>query len=143
MSQRGRLPASRPDLAPDPWAPQFPDQAAGDRTLYRPADPDRPQTGAPYEPAPATSHLHGWRVLTDSFSRNFLAEANGFPRGSYLLQVAFRVKSGVPGVHTEYYYAFKSAAEPEGWAAVMRSAPRPGILIPDIQASCLGYRRAR
>jgi hypothetical protein len=134
---------TRPDLAAEPWSPQYPGQAAGDRTLYQPADADKPETGASWEPAPASSHLHGWKVLTDSFSRNFLAEANGFPRGSYLLQVGFRLRSGVPGLHTSYYYAFKTEAEAEGWAAVMRSAPRPGILIPDIQASCLGYRRSR
>lgn len=134
----------RRDLATEPWQPSFPAQAAGDGALYQPradSTEDAPRPGKPYEPAPPTSHLHGWRTFTDSFSRKFVAESYGFARGNCLLEVVFRAKG--KSAQTQYYFAFPTPEACERWADVLRGAARPGEHIPDVQAACLAYKRVR
>jgi hypothetical protein len=130
----------RPDLAGKAWDPKYADDAAGDRTTYAATtDPDKP-TNTPYTPAPAASSVFGFKLLDDSFSRNFVAESQGFPRGWSLVMVAFKRKGG-GGIAAEYYYAFPTAAEAQTRYAAIAAAEHPRAVINDWHAAGVKYRK--
>ncbi len=132
--------AKRPDLAGQTWDPKYGDDAVGDRTSYaKPTDADQP-TNTPYTPAPATSSVFGFKLLTDSFSRNFVAESQGFTRGWSLIMVAFKNK-GVGGIKAEYYYGFPTVAEAQSHYATISTAEHPRAVINDWHDAGVKYRK--
>jgi len=114
------------------WDPKYP-EAAGtpEQGVYE----EPLHGGAQYTPAPATSHVYGWRVQSGGFLK-FYAPSIGAPEGTKaLLGVAFK-PSPPPGstvhpneIKSEYVYAFQSVDEANAVAAAMAGDQHPGEVV--------------
>lgn len=131
----------------NPWDPKYPDAAVSpEQGTY-----DQPLTGgAPYEPAPATSHVYGFRrlALTQKFVRGIYAPSVGAPAGTVaVLQVAFKPspkRKGEPppsAIKSEYNYFFSDAAVAEKYLNDFRTAAHPGHVVQALERAGVPYKK--
>lgn len=124
----------RPRRGPEDWEPSYPEFAVdSDRDVY--ADP---QTGgADYIPAPATSHVYGFRLKAGGFVRKFLAPSyDGAPAGTVaILEVAFKPpkpKGATEHPNTiasEYSYFYTSEDDARAAFDALAGAAHPGEVV--------------
>lgn len=126
-----------------PWTPKYPGSAISPQQgIY--AQPS--STGAPYEPAPATSHVYGWKLLSGGFVSKFYAPSVGAAPGtSVVLMVAFkqRQKGGgyTNGIASEYEYYFSDPAVAEKYLNDFRTNPHPGHVVQALERAGVAYKR--
>lgn len=127
------------------WDPKFPDFAM---TPEQGAYDGEMSGGAPYEAAPDSSHVYGWKLLRGGFVKNFYGPSIGAPTGTVaIVGVAF--KPSPPrgsAVHpnqisTEYVYAFPNLEEAQRYVEAFRAAAHPGYVVQDLIAARVWYKR--
>jgi hypothetical protein len=126
------------------WAdPKYPDAAVpNDRGLY-----EKPTaSGAPWEHAPATSHVYGWKLLSGGFVRRFYAASAGAPAGTTaVLVVAFKPPK-VNGQHpnsikSQYEYYFRDTSVAAKYANDFRTNPHPGHVVQALERAGVAYKK--
>jgi len=127
------------------WQPKYPDFAL---TPEQGAYDEAQSGGAPYEPAPDTSHVYGWKLQSGGFVSKFYAPSIGAPSGTVaVLGVAFkpsapRGSTSHPNtISSEYVYAFTNLAEAEDYLARFRAAAHPGHVVQDLIAARVWYKK--
>lgn len=120
------------------WSPAHPEFATpNERGLY-----DAPPTneGAPWEPAPASSHLEGWKLLSGGFVAKFYGPSAGAPAGTVaVLMLAFRAKGKAPRSQYEYYFTSQTVAET--YLDKLRTAEHPGHVVQELIAQSVPYKK--
>jgi hypothetical protein len=128
--------APRPGVSSETWQPSYPGQAVGTGALYDKA----PDSGAPYEQAPAGSHVYGWKLLTGGFVSKFYAPSAGAGSDTKaVLTVAFKDKSG--GLGTVYEYYFISVPIAQNYLEKFRGAQHPGHVVQQLITDRVPYKR--
>lgn len=121
------------------WNPKDPNAAVSpEQGTYQ-----TPTTGgAAWEPAPATSHLFGWRLQTGDFFRKFYAPAVSAPAGTVaVLQVSFRRSKRDPSIGPEYDYYFADPHVAEKYLTDLRTAAHPGHVVQALERAGVAYKK--
>lgn len=149
------MPVNPPAPGNVPWNPKFPQIAVSPQ---QGTSPGTSTGGLPYEPAPASSHVFGFKVLSGGFVSKFLAPARGAspmtasafpgndPTTRAILMVAFKPNAPAGQQHQnvadkEYEYYFPTAADAEGWLNRMRTHAHPGEVVQDLIKAGIPYKR--
>lgn len=115
---------------PREWEPLYPSFADAERAADRTGGVADPEDGGggtvPWERAPDTSHLWGFRLL-DSRTVPNRAVRQAMAGRTYL-DVRFK-PSGTATTYSDYRYVFADPAEAERVIALMREADHPGRVV--------------
>lgn len=139
------MPANPPAPGNVPWAPKFPAIAVSPQ---QGSSPQQHTTGEPYEPAPASSHVFGFKMQSGGFVSKFYAPSVGAAASTRaILGVAFK-PNPAPGSTThpntisrEYEYYFPTEADALGWLNQMRGHAHPGEVVQDLIKAGIPYKR--
>ena len=130
------------------WDPKYPEAAmSAEQGVYD----ETMSGGAPYESAPDTSHIYGWKLLKGGFVSKFYGPSIGAPSDTKaIVGVAFKPSppKGSPKgtahpnqISSEYVYAFPTEAAAEGYMDAFRAAAHPGHVVQELIDARVWYKR--